>query len=243
AGGDGPVTDLAGGYQYGSRWGGAIPSLTDPPAHGDFSHVDTRFAVSYITGSHALKIGGTTQTGHVASDSAGPNYPEAYVFRNRVPVSLTQIATPISFESRMKMNLGLFAQDQWTMKRLTLSLGVRFATLNTYLPAQVQPAGEYVPETRFNELNNVVNWKDVFPRLGAAYDLFGNGKTALKVSLGHYVIAERIAITQNIAGVNSLVPTATRTWNDINGNYFPDCDLHNSLGNGECGALSNANLG
>ena len=34
-----------------------------------------------------------------------------------------------------------------------------------------------------------VNWKDITPRIGAAYDLFGNGKTALKVNLGKYLQA------------------------------------------------------
>ena len=29
-------------------------------------------------------------------------------------------------KNRMKADLGLFAQDQWTIKRLTLNYGVRF---------------------------------------------------------------------------------------------------------------------
>ena len=37
-------------------------------------------------------------------------------------------------------------------------------------------------------IKNVPNWKDVDPRVGVSYDLFGNGKTALKASVGRYVV-------------------------------------------------------
>src|SRR5688572_32070396 len=47
------------------------------------------------------------------------------------------------------LNLGLYAQDQWTTDRLTLNLGMRFSSLNTYVPEQTFPGGKYAPETHF----------------------------------------------------------------------------------------------
>jgi len=88
------------------------------------------------------------------------------------------------------------------------------------------------------------------PRAGVAYDLFGNGKTALKGSFGKYV--EGQALRGNDANVifgdglnpaQRVVTSATRSWNDANRNFRPDCDLMNFATNGECGSLSNTDFG
>jgi hypothetical protein len=256
---DRPVQDLADGFGYGAGFSGfmggfsPLTEYSTPPGGGrganNTSHTDTRFAASYITGSHAVKIGGSTITG-LQVTNADPNYPEVYTFRNRVPVQITQLAVKYRIESRMRVNLGLYAQDQWTMKRLTVNMGLRFSYLNTYVPEQVFPGGTYVPSYTFEEVGDVVNWKDISPRLGASYDVFGDGKTAIKASWGRYVNAESLSITDGIAS-SRLVTTANRTWNDNfypvgdprRGNYVPDCDLHSVSANAECGALSNANFG
>lgn len=87
------------------------------------------------------------------------------------------------------------------------------------------------------------NWNDISPCLGAAYDVFGNGRTAVKGSFGKYMGSAVVSIGQALAPANRLATSATRTWSDANGNYFPDCSLADPNANGECGRLSNVNLG
>ena len=79
--------------------------------------------------------------------------------------------------------------------------------------------------------------------MGAVFDLFGDGKTALKVTMGRYVAKTTTAITQSNNPITTSVNSVTRTWNDTNGNYIPDCDLGNRAANGECLAVSNQNFG
>src|SRR4029078_6436784 len=86
-------------------------------------------------------------------------------------------------------------------------------------------------------------------RSGVAYDLFGNGKTALKVAFNKYLLGQTLnGLGRNPNPVLSLVTTATRTWNDrgglgINSDYAPQCDLLNPLANGECGPIAPGTFG
>jgi hypothetical protein len=110
-----------------------------------------------------------------------------------------------------------------------------------------QPVQYTWPETK-----GVIGYNDITPRMGVAYDVFGNGKTAVKFNAGKYLEA---AVNGN-GNYSALLPSAridltqSRTWTDANGNYSPDCDLLNAgtqdlraTGGDFCGAWANPNFG
>jgi Carboxypeptidase regulatory-like domain len=194
---------------------------------------NTRLAASYVTGSHAAKFGITYMhsSSHVTQSvvNNGVTYQlnggaGANGVITGTPSRVTVFATPLTLDAVMKANMGLFAQDQWTIRRLTLNLGVRFDYFNAYVPAQHINPGPNVPTRNvdFAQVDNVPDWKNTSPRLGASYDLFGTGKTAVKVSLGRYMEAPNLTtITRVMDPAAAIVNSATRTWNDANRDLVP----------------------
>ena len=88
----------------------------------------------------------------------------------------------------MKADLGIYGQDAWTMGRLTLNLGGRYDYFHAAVPDQQEGPGPWVPFDRdFPGVDNVPKWRDWAVRMAGAYDLFGNGKTALKVAANRYL--------------------------------------------------------
>ena len=176
------VQDLSNGTWYGSHVSGSNPSLFN--LNGWLNDYGTqvghlyssRFAMSYVTGSHAFKTGFTNTSGFQDWGPGKPNLDEAYQFRNRVLVGLWRLAGPGYGRTRVKLNLGIYAQDQWTLRNVTLNVGLRFDYINGYNPAQVRPGGTYTPEFRFDPVYDLPNWKDISPRVGAAYDLLATAR-------------------------------------------------------------------
>jgi hypothetical protein len=194
-----------------------------------------RANVSYVTGSNALKVGLQSMHGWRRTAMWAYNNSSSYSFFNGVPRSVTYYAYPYDTKVQQKWHIGLFAQDQWTLKRMTLNGGVRFDAVDAFVPPQSYGAGPWVGERSFPGVYDVPNWKDISPRFGVAYDLFGNGRTALKANIGRYVEAASVFIADATNPVVTSVNVASRTWSDANGDYIPQ--------DSELGPLSNSNFG
>ena len=166
-----------------------------------------------------------------------------YQFFDGEPRAVILRATPLKNKNRLKAEVGLYAQDQWTINRVTLNLGLRYAYFNAFVPAQDVPAGSFVPARSYPEIRDVAVWHDLTPRMGGAIDLFGTGKTVLKASLSRYLGGQGAGAAQAKNPQSTVVDTAVRAWTDTNGDYEPTCDLLDPDDNGECGPLSNRNFG
>ena len=98
---------------------------------------------------------------------------------------------------------------------------------------------------------SVKGYNDITPRMGVAYDLFGNGKTALKANLGKYLQSAQVAGTYvaNNPAQKIVTRITARPWTDGNRNFQIDCNLTDprlqdnlASGGDRCAALGGNDL-
>jgi hypothetical protein len=207
------------------------------------------FNATYVTGAHAFKTGVNYYWGWIDGNPFEPRPITQYTFNNQVPVSFTVNADPRRVNTRQRAEFGAFIQDKWTIQRLTLSGALRFDFNDRYAPEQTQESAPLFPDRHltFPE-TQIARFYGLSPRLGAALDVFGNGKTAIKVTLNRYVNDSALFGSQGNHPAAYYQATAVRAWTD-NGNFYPDCDWTNparqdnrASGGDLCGAFTGANV-
>jgi hypothetical protein len=199
-----------------------------------------RSSMSYVTGSHALKVGFTLQRLRLGTGSESLGHVN-FTTVNGVPTQVTYRGDPVLSINRGQ-NLGVYAQDQWTLNHLTINAGMRFDAHHESYPDHNIPPTEYVRVARVIPGMEAVTWRDLSPRLGVSYDLFGTAKTALKASLNGYVLQYSTVLA---AAINPIASNNSnpRKWTDSDGDYIVQGDPFNPVGNGELGPSTNLNFG
>jgi hypothetical protein len=204
-----------------------------------------RASASYVTGANSMKFG--YQGGFLVDNEKNfsNNANLSYTFANAQPLSLTEAIQQFDIKNRVRYD-AFYAQDQWTHNRMTLQAALRFDHAWSYYPAvTVGPVTFLQTPVTFAQTPGVDSYKDITPRLGFAYDVFGTGKTSLKINAGRYLEAAQNSNTYvSMRPSSRLITTATRTWTDANHNYVPDCNLQNpalqdnrASGGDLCGAV------
>jgi hypothetical protein len=213
-------------------------------------NIHYRAAISYITGSHNIKVGFNNAFLHYENTTyMSPTTDYSFNFINGVASQLVY-RIPRKVAVDVNRDLGLFAQDRWSVGRWTLSGGIRFDNFQNRFPPQSISASSLAPtlNVNYDEIKSL-NWKDITPKMGVAYDLFGNGKTAVKATLNKYLEglgttgfgpAQVSDLPNPINRIIGVSTNLTRPWTDADGDFFPDCNLTNYQINGECGVLTSA---
>jgi Carboxypeptidase regulatory-like domain len=135
---------------------------------------------------------------------------------------------------------GAYLQDSFTIKnRLTINLGARLdwywggfqgaSSTGTDTNGLAYKVGEVMAQTigwnpyaaaTWDPIPKTMNFVSISPRVGISYDLFGDGKTALKVSWGRYYEAMPVMWFSNAQ--SSIQAHYGYNWWDNNGNQICD---------------------
>jgi hypothetical protein len=269
-----PVTNkllLEAGYAtYFSHWGwmpppGAVTNLvqmtTFVPTFRVYRGLDNIFdnsqnpntwraSATYVTGAHNLKFG--YQGAYHVEETTDFANDARYILSDLGFVASGLYSATIRIAPWQKSNRteyhAVYAQDQWTIGRMTVQGALRFDRAWSWFPAEHNGA----PQTSvwnaqpiaFPKTKGVTGFNDITPRLGWVYDLFGHGETSLKVNVGEYL--QSASNQENYTVSNPALDnrtgrrppnfqtTGSRTFLDLNGNHVPDCNMLQQEPNGEC---------
>jgi hypothetical protein len=253
-----PVTELRAieGHRANFTYRGIFDPFEIAYADNDANPNNWRGSLAYVTGSHNVKIGyqGSFQRSLLGREANRTLM--HYTFNNGVPTSVSYYIAPRWEQNDRTSTAALFVQDQWTVGRLTLQGALRYDRAWSWAPAEGNGTTAASPflsgPISFPRTTSVDAYNDITTRIGAAWDIFGTGRTALKANIGRYL--QNATNDQNYTANNPAARVVKRVgglgipargWVDGNGNYAVDCDLANpdeqnnlAAGGDRCAALS-----
>jgi hypothetical protein len=209
-------------------------------------------SASYVTARHSLKLGYQGAFHYTNGKPVTNTLNLQYRVDNGVPNQLTQNMSG-AYETRNRVrSTSLYVQEQWISGRLTYQGALRYDYAYSYFPEQRVGANRFLQtELVIPRTTGVTGYHDLTPRGGVAWDLFGTGKTAVKINAGRYL--QNAVADQLYSGTNPLgsIPVSvSRSWIDANNNFSPDCNLLNlrdqdlqGAGGDVCGTVSDLNFG
>jgi Carboxypeptidase regulatory-like domain/TonB-dependent Receptor Plug Domain len=209
------LTDLATNIIYGNNPSEVIRHRNRYQANATAQY----YIDQALGGRHELRFG--FDYTHAVSQNETHRVDQVQTFYNSTVTPQAQTvniyATPLIDIEAVNV-AALYAQDSYSMKRLTLTGGVRWERLEGYLPAQSSPPSVYFPDIprSFAEVRNLALWHTAGPRISGIVDLTGDGKTAAKASYGRYYYIIPTGGFLSTANPNSNY-FATYKWNDANG--------------------------
>ncbi|MGE0866653.1 MAG: carboxypeptidase regulatory-like domain-containing protein [Vicinamibacterales bacterium] len=181
------------------------------------------FKDNFAGGSHNFKVGGEYL------DEKGEQLWNSYYADNVIHFVNGSLQGPLSATTAAAVRLtnnsdswsalgttSAFVTDTWTIDRLTLNIGARFDRYRVYLPEQSLPAGRFVPTPlTFAAIDEVISFNHIVPRIGATYDLQGNGQTVLKANWGRFYFNPGVNLADSV-NANTGSQYADYVWNDLN---------------------------
>jgi hypothetical protein len=217
-------------------------------ANNHQTHNVWRASASYVTGAHAMKAGYmaayevTDIFGNYATHGLQYQFGFDPATSTIVPNQITQRITPWQQANRTRYD-AFYIQDMWTHNRLTLQGALRYEHAWSFFPEGLNgllaDSTFGGPKFTLPYKKGVEGYNDIAPRMGLAYDVFGDGKTAVKVNLSKYFqSAANDGVYINTNPASTFAQTANRSWNDLDKDFEPDCDLKTNVANGECGAAN-----
>jgi hypothetical protein len=196
-------------------------SVAGAPEYGSFpDRYNWQASASYVTGAHNIKLGFQDSYGpYNQKYTANADLTAQYQTLNgvpSVPYQVTIYASNPVFQDRLNAALGVYAQDSWTMRRLTLNAGLRWDYLNEQVTGQAQQAGTFavIPEFGDIQMPTQTTWS---PRVSLVLDLFGDGKTALRAGFNRFPNAATTGLAAGQDPANGANITALLPWSDVNG--------------------------